>query len=144
MWVSWCSSTCDRTPSRWGGPTQPSVDTCATPGDCSNSSTSWFGVTSRLPTRSEPVRSNAGSMSLRTGSSTSEPRKKLDALRAPIDGHEVMSYLGIPPGRVVGELMDMLVEKRIEDGPYERNEAFAAVREWAIANDIDDPGVGPE
>ena len=71
-------------------------------------------------------------------------KEELDALRPPIDGHEVMSYLGLAPGPTVGTIMKMLLEKRIEDGPYERGEAFEVVRQWAIENELPDPGAIPE
>lgn len=58
-------------------------------------------------------------------------REELARLRPPIDGHAVMAYLGIAPGPLVGEVMDLLLEKRIEDGPYSEEEAYALVREFA-------------
>ncbi len=67
-------------------------------------------------------------------------REELEALRPPIDGHAVMAFLGIPPGRQVGEIMAMLLEKRIEDGPYSEEEAYSVVREWAAAKGLADPG----
>lgn len=60
--------------------------------------------------------------------------EELSALRAPIDGNDVMSYLGIEPSRQVGEIMDMLLERRIEDGPYSPDEAYAMLDEWKDAN----------
>lgn len=70
-------------------------------------------------------------------------REELDALRPPVDGHQVMEYLGVPPGRQVGEILEMLLEKRIEDGPYQPQEAYALVREWALRKGLDDPGPPP-
>ena len=57
--------------------------------------------------------------------------EELDALRPPIDGNQVMQHLGLEPGRQVGEIMKMLYEKRIEDGPYTEEEAFALLDEWS-------------
>lgn len=57
-------------------------------------------------------------------------QEELDSLRAPIDGNQVMEYLGIPPSRTVGDIMDMLLERRIEDGPYTEEEAFVMLDEW--------------
>ena len=45
-------------------------------------------------------------------------KEELNALRAPIDGNDVMTYLNLEPSRQVGDIMDMLLERRIEDGPY--------------------------
>lgn len=57
-------------------------------------------------------------------------REELDKLRPPIDGNDVMEYLGISPSREVGEIMKMLLEKRIEDGPYTEEEAYTLLDEW--------------
>lgn len=67
-------------------------------------------------------------------------QEELSKLRAPIDGHAVMSYLGIDPSPLVGEIMDMLLERRIEDGPYSEADAYAMVRQWALERGMDDPG----
>ena len=57
-------------------------------------------------------------------------QEELDALRPPIDGHEVMAYLGLEPGPQVGEVMDLLYEHRIEHGPYDAAEAYALLDGW--------------
>ncbi|HKY49516.1 MAG TPA: CCA tRNA nucleotidyltransferase [Acidimicrobiia bacterium] len=58
-------------------------------------------------------------------------REELDRLRPPINGHQVMDFLNIPAGPLIGEVMDMLYERRIEDGPFSEDEAFEIVKEWA-------------
>ena len=70
-------------------------------------------------------------------------REELDALRPPVDGHDVMGYLGIGPGPRVGSFLEVLLDKRIDDGPYGRSEAFAILRELALAEGMDDPGPPP-
>jgi poly(A) polymerase len=70
-------------------------------------------------------------------------QEELAALRAPIDGHQVMEYLGIPPGRMVGDIMDLLLERRIDDGPYSAETAYELVRVWALEHGISDPGPAP-
>lgn len=60
-------------------------------------------------------------------------QEELDALRPPIDGNDVMRHLGIEPGRQVGEIMRMLLERRIEDGPYSPDRAYAMLDEWVAA-----------
>ncbi|MPZ51718.1 MAG: CCA tRNA nucleotidyltransferase [Acidimicrobiia bacterium] len=57
-------------------------------------------------------------------------QEELQSIRPPIDGHEVMAILGIPPGPRVGEVMEMLLEKRLDDGPYSAEEAKRLVEEW--------------
>jgi poly(A) polymerase len=57
-------------------------------------------------------------------------REELDALRPPIDGHAVMAHLGIDPGRRVGVAMDLLMEYRLDEGPYTPEQAYALLDTW--------------
>jgi len=57
-------------------------------------------------------------------------KEELDSLRPPIDGNDVMEHLGIPPGREVGAIMRMLLEHRIEHGPYSPEEAYALLEDY--------------
>lgn len=58
-------------------------------------------------------------------------KEELSRLRPPVNGNEIMELLGMPPGPRVGEIMGILLEKRINDGPYSKEEAFEIAREWA-------------
>lgn len=71
-------------------------------------------------------------------------KEELAKLRAPIDGNDVMGYLGMEPGPAVGEIMGILLEKRIDDGPYPASEAYRIAREWALGRGMDDPGPVPD
>lgn len=71
-------------------------------------------------------------------------QEELARLRPPIDGNEVMAYLGMEPGPAVGEIMDLLLEKRIDDGPYPRQAAYELARAWATERGMDDPGPPPD
>jgi poly(A) polymerase len=66
-------------------------------------------------------------------------QEEIEALRAPINGNDVITYLGIKPGPLVGEIMDILLEKRIDDGAYSEEEAYRIVREWAASKGMDVP-----
>ena len=57
-------------------------------------------------------------------------REELDAIRPPIDGNRVMELLDIPPGPVVGEAMNMLLDHRLDEGPYSEEEAEELLRAW--------------
>jgi poly(A) polymerase len=63
-----------------------------------------------------------------------EEREELASIRPPINGHAVMKHLGIAPGPVVGEIMDMLLEYRLDEGPFSEEEALKLVDEWADRN----------
>jgi poly(A) polymerase len=71
-------------------------------------------------------------------------KEEIARLRPPIDGHQVMTYLGIGPGPKIGDIMDLMLERRIDEGPYGVTEAYAMVREWALQQGISDPGPPPE
>jgi poly(A) polymerase len=66
--------------------------------------------------------------------------EEISKLRPPIDGNDVMAYLGIGPGPRVGDIIERMLERRIEEGPYTKESAYDMVRAWAIENDIPDPG----
>ena len=56
--------------------------------------------------------------------------EEIDAMRPPIDGHQVMAHLGLEPGPAVGEAMATLLEHRIEHGPYSPEEAYRMLDDW--------------
>jgi poly(A) polymerase len=60
-------------------------------------------------------------------------REELAAIRPDLDGNQVMSLLGIGPGRVVGEALDMLLEARLDEGPLGEEEAERRLRAWWAA-----------
>lgn len=66
-------------------------------------------------------------------------QEELEALRPPIDGHAVMEYLGLTPGRLVGEAMEMLTEHRIEEGPYSKEEAYVLLDQWFASRRTEAP-----
>lgn len=71
-------------------------------------------------------------------------KEEISRLRAPIDGYQVMEYLGIGPGPLIGDIMGLMLERRIDEGPYSVGEAYAMVRDWAMAQGIPDPGSPPD
>jgi poly(A) polymerase len=71
-------------------------------------------------------------------------KEEIARLRPPIDGHQVMAYLGIGPGPKIGDIMDLMLERRIDEGPYGAAEAYSMVREWALEQGMSDPGPPPQ
>src|SRR5688572_15129916 len=63
-------------------------------------------------------------------------REELDAIRPPLDGHQVIAYLGVRPGRVVGDALEHLLEARLEHGPMTTDEGYARLDAWAAEHDI--------
>ncbi|MFM8304530.1 MAG: CCA tRNA nucleotidyltransferase, partial [Actinomycetota bacterium] len=52
-------------------------------------------------------------------------QEEIDAIRPPLDGRAVMAHLGVPPGRVIGEALEFLLELRLDEGPIDDAEAYA-------------------
>jgi poly(A) polymerase len=59
-----------------------------------------------------------------------QEREELASIRPDIDGNRVMELLGVKPGRVVGDALDMLLEARIEEGPLGAEEAERRLLAW--------------
>ena len=57
-------------------------------------------------------------------------REELDKIRPELDGRQVMEQLGIPPGPLVGEAMEFLLELRLEEGLLGEEEASRRLAEW--------------
>jgi len=86
-------------------------------------------VTTRDPKKARAVERRIDELEERIAALREQ--EELDAIRPPIDGHAVMAFLGIPPGPLVGEVMELLLEHRLDEGPYSEEEAFELVRGWA-------------
>jgi poly(A) polymerase len=57
-------------------------------------------------------------------------REELASIRPDIDGNRVMELLGLPPGREVGQALQMLLEARLDEGPLGEHEAERRLRTW--------------
>lgn len=57
-------------------------------------------------------------------------QEELAAIRPEIDGDEVMSLLGIPPSKLVGEALDYLMEIRLEEGLIGRERIVERLMQW--------------
>jgi poly(A) polymerase len=67
-------------------------------------------------------------------------REELARIRPDLDGFQVMAYLGVEPGPVVGEALEYLLEIRLEEGPIGEDEAFARLDGWARTRGIEPKG----
>lgn len=56
--------------------------------------------------------------------------EEIAAVRPDLDGRQIMSVLGIPPGPQVGQAYQFLLELRLEQGPMTVEQATVALREW--------------
>jgi poly(A) polymerase len=85
-------------------------------------------VTTANKNKAESINRRIDELEVRIAELTA--KEELSRLRPPVNGHDVMEFLKISPGPVIGEIMEMLYERRIEDGPYSEEEAFEIVRQW--------------
>ncbi|HUF83023.1 MAG TPA: CCA tRNA nucleotidyltransferase [Acidimicrobiia bacterium] len=67
-------------------------------------------------------------------------QEELDRIRPPLDGRQVMEFLGIQPGPLVGEALDFLLEARLDEGPIEQADAYERLRAWAAERGIEPSG----
>jgi poly(A) polymerase len=70
--------------------------------------------------------------------------EELARLRPDLDGNEIMSILGLPPGPVIGRALKYLLELRIEHGPLGREQATQELLRWAAAEGLAGDGAGRE
>jgi len=70
--------------------------------------------------------------------------ENLKKIRPPLDGNEVMAHLGVPPGPIIGEALDHLLELRMDRGPIDKEEAYALLDAWAAGpSGLRSPGRPP-
>jgi len=56
--------------------------------------------------------------------------EELRSIRPDLDGNDIMELLGIGPGRDVGDAYKFLLERRLDRGPVEPDEAKAELLQW--------------
>jgi poly(A) polymerase len=64
-------------------------------------------------------------------------QEELDRIRPPLDGRQVMAFLGIEPGPLVGEALDFLLEIRLDEGPVDEDDAYRRLAAWARERGIE-------
>ncbi len=56
--------------------------------------------------------------------------EEIAKIRAPIDGKEIMEYLKLPPGPVVGKALKMLLDAKLDDKIKTKEDAYKMLDEW--------------
>ena len=71
---------------------------------------------------------------------TLREQEELDRIRPPLDGRQVMTFLGVEPSPIVGEALDFLLEARLDEGPISDADAYERLRAWARERGIEPAG----
>jgi poly(A) polymerase len=67
-------------------------------------------------------------------------REELDRMRPELDGVQIMAYLSVPEGALVGEARKFLLDLRLEEGLIGEEEAYKRLDAWARARGIEPTG----
>ena len=59
-----------------------------------------------------------------------EEEEESAKIRPPIDGNEVMDFLQIGPGPIVGEALNHLLEAKLEGSISTKEEAYVLLKSW--------------
>jgi poly(A) polymerase len=94
--------------------------------------------TTRNPDRARTLAARMDELEERIGELAT--REQLDRMRPDLDGTQVMAFLGVPPGPIVGAALEWLLEVRLEEGPLGEDEAYRRLEAWARDKEIDPPG----
>ncbi len=68
-------------------------------------------------------------------------QEELARIKPPLDGRQVMEFLGVAPGPIVGRALTFLLDLRLDEGPLSDADAYARLAWWAKEQGIDiEPG----
>jgi poly(A) polymerase len=70
-------------------------------------------------------------------------REELAKIRPALDGNRVMLFLGVPPGPIVGQALEFLLELRLEEGPMTEDDALERLAVWARERGLE-PGASSD
>jgi poly(A) polymerase len=59
-----------------------------------------------------------------------QEQEELNSIRPALDGNEIMQILGIKPSAQVGLAYDYLLNKRLDEGPMDRERAIELLHDW--------------
>ena len=58
-------------------------------------------------------------------------QEELAKIKPTLDGRQIMDFLGVAPGPIVGEARAFLLELRLDEGPMSEADAYERLRAWA-------------
>jgi poly(A) polymerase len=66
-------------------------------------------------------------------------QEELKKIRPDLDGHQIMTILGLPPGRTIGRASQYLLDLRMEHGPLGPERATQELLHWAEVEGLGSP-----
>lgn len=94
--------------------------------------------TTRNPVKAKRLAARMDELEVRIAQLAQE--EEIHKLRPDLDGVQIAAYLGVEPGRVIGEARTFLLDARIEDGPLGEEEAYKRLDAWARGRGIEPAG----
>jgi poly(A) polymerase len=70
-------------------------------------------------------------------------QEELASIKPPLDGRQIMDFLGLEPGPIIGQAREFLLEARLDEGPISEDDAYARLRAWARDQGIESAGSPP-
>ncbi|MGH2698388.1 MAG: CCA tRNA nucleotidyltransferase [Actinomycetota bacterium] len=67
-------------------------------------------------------------------------QEELNRIRPELDGRQVMAYLGVDPGPIVGEAQKFLLDVRLDEGLIGEEAIYERLDEWARARGLEPAG----
>ena len=67
-------------------------------------------------------------------------QEEIEKMRPELDGGQIMAFLGIPPGPLVGEAREFMMDLRLDEGLIGEDEAYERLDRWAREHDIEPAG----
>ncbi len=64
-------------------------------------------------------------------------QEELQKIKPPLDGDQIMAFLGIKPGPLVGEARSYLLDLRLDEGPIDEADAYELLAAWARERGIE-------
>jgi poly(A) polymerase len=95
-------------------------------------------VTTRNPDKVRRIFQRMDRLEERVGELATQ--EEIERLRPELDGFQIMAYLGVEQGRVVGEARDYLMDIRLDEGPIGTDAAYERLDAWARERGIEPAG----
>ncbi|MFN2389135.1 MAG: CCA tRNA nucleotidyltransferase [Actinomycetota bacterium] len=94
--------------------------------------------TTRNPAKAKQLAARMDELEERIGELAE--REEMASMRPELDGTQIMAFLGVGPGRIVGEAREFLLEVRLDEGEVGPDAAYKRLEEWARGRGIEPSG----